>query len=182
VPRAPATAHHAAPAPRGNGSSFPSPALIVVALLFVAAAVWFALEIRRNRAGRRSRGAAPGPGAAPVAGAVAAAAAGSAGSAGAAAARAASADGAQLTAIAEQLGALVASIDRLVTRMGDGGGADPQSKPELARVPVPANPAPMFFAPAAQRGPDAEFDPYDWPTQRQLDDFAARRRTTHPDA
>ena len=54
--------------------------------------------------------------------------------------------------------------------------------PEPASEPVPANPAPMFFAPAVRRGPEAEFDPYDWPTEQQLDDFATRRRAAQSDS
>jgi hypothetical protein len=181
VPSAPATARHASPAAGAKGSSLPSPAVIVAALLFLAAAVWFAFEFKRSRAGRRARvvpplvqpavvGAAPVPAVygAPVA--------------------AGPVDSAQMGAVASQLAALVASIDRLVVRLGEGttpvSGArpGPPVRSEPPSEPVPANPAPMFFAPAARRGPEAEFDPYDWPTQQQLDDFAARRKAAQSDS
>ena len=109
------------------------------------------------------------------------------------------ADAAQMGAVASQLGALVEAIDRLVGRLGEvtvpGGGAAtgpvtpaaPVAAPtspapaSVAEGPAPANPAPMFYAPAANRGPSDEFDPYDWPTQEQLDQFAARRRAAQSD-
>jgi hypothetical protein len=89
-------------------------------------------------------------------------------------------------AVASQLAALVASIDRLVARLGEAPTAvrSPYSRPVAPPepTPAPANPAPMFLAPAAPRGPEVEFDPYDWPTQQQLDDFAARRRAAQSDS
>jgi hypothetical protein len=176
VPSAPATAHHSSiAAPHAKGTSLPSPTVIVVALLFLAAAVWFALEFRRSRAGRRARVAVP-----PVVG--------PAPDAGMPVPQTAPVDAGQMGAVASQLAALVASIDRLVARLGEAPTAvrAPYSPsvapPEPVPTRAPANPAPMFFAPAAQRGPEVEFDPYDWPTQQQLDDFAARRRAAQSDS
>jgi hypothetical protein len=181
VPNAPSSARHGSrPAP-SKGSPLPSPPVIVVALLFLAAAVWLALEFKRSRAGRRAR-VVPPLRQATVGGAAPLSAVSNEPVA------PGSVDGGQMGAVASQLAALVASIDRLVARLGEGtepeSGArpGPPVRPEPAREPVPANPAPMFFAPAARRGPDAEFDPYDWPTQQQLDDFAARRRAAQSDS
>ena len=174
-------AQHASAGSAARGASLPPIPLIVVALLFLGAAVWFALEIRRNRASRRTAAGTRPP------------------TRVASAALAVPADAAQMGAVAAQLGALVEAIDRLVGRLGEvtvpGGGAAavpvtpaaPVAAPtspspaSVAEGPAPANPAPMFYAPAANRGPSDEFDPYDWPTQEQLDQFAARRRAAQSD-
>jgi hypothetical protein len=178
APKTSSTPRHAASTAGSNGASFPPPVLVLVGLVFLAAAVWFGLEMRRNRAGRRAKR---------VRVPVAAAAPGFAH---------ASADGSQMGAVAAQLGELVEAIDRLVARLGDGtvpvagapASSAPPAQPESPAPkftpptePVPANPAPMFYAPAANRGPGDEFDPYDWPSQEQLDQFAARRRAAQSD-
>ena len=168
------------PASHTGGSSLPLPALVGVGLVFLAAAVCgCTLEMRRSRAGKRivatPVSAPPGIAGAPAAGAAVSAV-----------------DGSAMGAIAEQLAALVGSIDRLASRLGDvavpvaGTPAPPLAPPpprfsERSDEPVPANPTPMFYAPAAQRGPAEEFDPYDWPSQEQLDNFVARRRAPQSD-
>jgi HAMP domain-containing protein len=155
--------------------------MVVVALVFLAAAVWFVLEIRRNRAGRRAaRVRAMQPGATVPAAPAAAVGVGLSH---------APTEPASTGGVVAQLGALVDAIDRLVSRLGEVavpvvGSSGPASAParEAVDEPVPANPAPMFYAPAASRGAAEEhFDPYDWPTQEQLDQFAARRRATQSD-
>ena len=149
--------------------------------MFLGAAVWFALELRRNHRTRRVQRL---PVIAPVAATTAVAAPA------VAAAAAPLVDGAPTGAVAVQLAALVEAIDRLVTRLGDVAvpigpapvpSQSPSPAPSTRDEPVPANPAPMFYAPAANRGPGEAFDPYDWPTQEQLDQFAARRRAPQAD-
>lgn len=174
APRAHSTPRHASSTGASHGASLPPLALALVALGFLAAAVWFGLEIRRNRAGRRAvRAARPAP--------IAMSAAGPA-----------PGDAAHMGAVATQLAALVDAIDRLVGRLGEvtvpvagtpvaSPSPSPSPSSEPVEGPVPRNPAPMFFAPAANRGPPDEFDPYDWPTEEQLDQFAARRRAAQSD-
>jgi hypothetical protein len=181
APSAQSTSHRASSAASSTrGSSIPLPAIVVVALVFLAAAVWFVLEIRRNRAGRRAarvRSMQPGVTVPPTPAPTRAPAA------------QLSTEPASMGAVASQLGALVDAIDRLVSRLGEvavpvAGSSGPASARarEAVDEPLPANPAPMFYAPAASRGAAEEhFDPYDWPTQEQLDQFAARRRAAQSD-
>ena len=169
-----------------KGSSFPSPVLIVVALLFLAAAVWFALEFKRSRGavGGACRGRRPGR---------RGCCAGRRGRAGRSRrrgrARRTPGSWARSPSQLARARRVDRSSGRAARRRGRPGrgraryaatGARADGRARTPRT-APANPAPMFFAPAAQRGPEAEFDPYDWPTQQQLDDFAARRSAAQSD-
>ena len=100
-------------------------------------------------------------------------------------------------AVAAKLGELVHAIDRLVSRLGEVA-ADPITH----RRPAPPDPEPApddvtaraesgailyAAAAAAPSGPERPvtdppvFDPYDWPTEEQLDEFIARRKTGRAD-
>jgi hypothetical protein len=157
---------------RTGAASLPRLGLIVVACVFVAAAIWFGAELRRNRRVRRARkrqaftAVSAASGAADTAVAVPV--------------------GAEdpMGAVAAQLGALVDAIDRLVGRLG------PPSAPLTGHAP--AAPAPTSTD-ADSRGsprtgaapgipPASADDLYDWPTEAQLDAFAARRRAAPSDA
>jgi hypothetical protein len=175
-----------------HGATLPRLAVILVALVLAAALIWLGAELRRNRAARRSvRRAALDAAAPPAAVSTAGAGAG-------ADARPATVAGAPLGvvaddsmgAVAAQLGALVSAIDRLAIRLADGSA--------LSRIPAPAPAQPMssasaggasvadidalLYAPSAARVPEASPDDlYDWPTEAQLEQFAARRRAAPPD-
>jgi len=182
--------------------SLPRPALALTVLVFAAAAIWFAAELRRNRSRRRSLPPVPTTAAAYAAYAPVVAD--------------------PLVAVVSQLGALVEAVDRLVTGIGgapapaevatststsDAAAPTAPTAPTPPPVPTPtatapaATPAPAPAPPAAPAAPPKsaatelaelaalismpaspsvpefdESDPYDWPTQAQLDDFAERRR------
>jgi hypothetical protein len=218
-----------APAGTSATASLPRPALAVVVLVFAAAAIWFASELRNSRSRRRSIAVVPA-----VAGAYAAYAP-------------VVAD--PLAAVVCQLGALVEAVDRLVTGVGGApstaaatsppvpttspsppsptptpeavasaavpaprapaAAPTPPSLPTAAPTappapvvapPAPATPAPsvtpvakspatelaeiarLLSMPAAPSVPELdEKDPYDWPSQEQLDQFADRRRESQND-
>ena len=98
-------------------------------------------------------------------------------------------------AVAAQLAALVEAIDRLVGRLGEvaipmgpaptAATAAPPPAPPRPDEPITRDPAldpgPMFYAPAASGVPGDEVDPFDWPSQAQLDRFAERRHAAPPD-
>jgi len=158
--------------------SLPRPVLILVALGFVTAAVWFAAELRRNRRARRAIRVGTHTPVAPNVGAVTRAAAGLA------------ADAVDpMSAVATQLGALVDAIDRLAVRLTDGsvpeaGPGGPTRAPVTSADSEPsiAESVARWLAPAAPRvPPPSADDPYDWPTEAQLEQFAARRRASPDD-
>ena len=178
------TSHTASHAASGS-AGIPRAALVVVALVFGAAAIWFALELRRNRARRRAHVVAPrlpSATAQPVATAPGAAV---------------PAELEHMGAVGAQLAALVEAIDRLVGRLGEVAipmapaptpaprPAAPTPAPPRPDEPITRDPAldpgPMFYAPAASGVPGDEVDPFDWPSQAQLDRFAERRRAAPPD-
>ena len=107
-------------------------------------------------------------------------------------------------AVAAQLGALVEAIDRLAQRLGDAPVLQPVPAPVPSAGPasaLPASPASrrsappappiaaamaesgaLLYAPAASAVPEPVADDlYDWPTEAQLEQFAARRRAAEPD-
>ncbi len=170
--------HRPAATVASRSASFPRLVLILVALGFVAAAVWFAAELRRNRAARRAirvgtRTAVAQP-AATVADGVPTPPAGAVDPMG---------------AVATQLGALVDAIDRLATRLADGPAPDPGPTAPTVSLATSADGGPSmaesvarWYAPAASRVPPPSADDlYDWPTEAQLEQFAARRRASPDD-
>ena len=171
-------------------------ALVVLAL--AAAAVWFGAEIRRSLSQRRARPSVRRVRAAAVADditpparprrrrvrpAVAQAPPTADAIAVAVAVpdrRAASGSPDPMAAIAAQLGALVDSIDRLVARLGDGipapiGAARPPtpvaSTSEAAPAEAPSLPDPRQPAAVREHG-----DPFDWPSEAQLQRYEDERR------
>jgi hypothetical protein len=158
--------------------SLPRLVLIVVALGFVAAAVWFGAELRRNRAARRAIPVGTRTPATPNVDA-----------AGHAAATTSAGAVDPMNAVAAQLGALVDAIDRLATRLADGSPPQPATpSPAVSSMtsadgePSIAESAARWLAPAAPRVPPASPDDlYDWPTEAQLEQFAARRRSSPDD-
>ncbi len=187
----------ASPARGAHGGLLPRALTMLVALALVAGAVWFGAEVRRSRRTRGPRDSdrvrrarrirvakvtpIPMPVAAPLFDPGAAAP-----RRGAPAPVAASAP-VTSDAIAAQLGALVHAIDRLVSRLGEvlPGAAHP---PPTARPDVAAGPAvdgvvaraesgAILYAAAAPEPQRLAFDPYDWPTEAQLDEFIAKRKT-----
>ena len=88
---------------------------------------------------------------------------------------------------AAQLGALVHAIDRLVSRLGEVlPGAErtpPTAGADIAPTPAPdavvarAESGAILYAAAAPEPEPPAFDPYDWPTEAQLDEFIAKRKT-----
>jgi hypothetical protein len=140
--------------------------VILIVCVFAAAAVWFGAELRRNRRARRARTR-------PV---LIPAASGTSAVADTAVAVPISAND-PMGAVAAQLGALVDAIDRLVGRLDvpsptNAGPAAPADTDPGASIVTRA--APRVPAPSAD-------DPYDWPTEAQLDAFAARQRAAQGD-
>jgi len=157
---------------RTGSGSFPRLGLTVVACVFVAAAIWFGVELRRNRTVRRTRERQmPAP-----------AASGSPPVANPAGAIPAGTDD-PMGAVAAQLGALVDAIDRLVGRL-DAGSESPTG-PAMSAAPSATSTGPRSpitdsgaspHTTAAPRVPPASADDlYDWPTEAQLEAFATRR-------
>jgi hypothetical protein len=185
-----AAVHHATSAPASTGPTRPTLAQVIVGLAVLVAVGWLGAELRRARKRRRVIRLAP------LDGGVAAATAAVMGVATTVERREVGED--QLGAFASQLGALVDAIDRLVGSIGTWrpGEVAPPAAPTpsappivraAARAPAAASeavpaaePSEALFYAAAAPSP-GEPDPYDWPTQAQLDQFAARRRAAEAD-
>jgi len=163
----PAALQHRAPTGIGAGS-FPRLGVIVVACVFAAAAIWFAAELRRTRRVRRGRtpqALTPGASGAPIV-------------AKKAVAVPVGADD-PIGAVAAQLSALVDAIDRLVSGLGMQSASHPGGPSSAASAPTSADtdPGASTATRTAPRVPPASADDlYDWPTEAQLEAFAARRR------
>jgi hypothetical protein len=147
---------------RVGGSVLARLGVIVVACVFVAAAVWFGAELRRNRRVRRARRRPELTPAASGASGVADTAVGPD----------------PMGAVAAQLGALADAIDRLVGRLDvpSPSHAGPAT-PAAASTATDADAGASTVTRAAPRVPVPSADDlYDWPTEAQLDAFSARRR------
>jgi hypothetical protein len=180
--RPPSAQHRQRATGPARGAARPPLTLILVVFALAAAAVWFGAELRRNRAARRAtKRQMPTPTTSLQSGAAHAAAPRPT-----VASPAGTAD--PMGAVAVQLGALVDAIDRLVARLTDGWVPPPEPKTSTASPAAPTDARSMaeasaaLYRPAASRVPHPSADDlYDWPTEAQLEQFAARRRAAHDD-